>query len=174
MAYRVLIRGGIGRKGGDSYKTAIKTTERMLREQYKEIWKNHLEELEAVAELIEEDALLLVPKDTGKLADSIHVYVTKSRRYPGIIAHAYANSGGKPGPGGYIEFDYAYIQEITEESPTAESDRSYSHEDPNESAHYLGGPFVIHIAELYNEITGKKLEVSRKMREAADYVKDKI
>lgn len=174
MAYRVLIRGGIGRKGGESYKTAIKTVERMLREQYKEIWKNHLEELEDVAERIEEDALFLVPKDTGKLADSINVYVTKSRRYPGIIAHAYANSGGKPGPGGYQGFDYAYIQEITEEEPTATRPVGYSHEDPNESAHYLGGPFVLRIAELYYEITGKRLAVSPLMAQAAEYVKDKI
>ena len=165
MAYRVLIRGGIGRKGGTSYKTAIKTTERMIREQFNTIWKNHIQELEEVAEYIEEDAHVLVPKDTGKLDDSILVYVTKSKRYPGIIAHAYANSGGKPGPNGYKGFDYALIQETNED---------YSHDDPNESAHYLGGPFVIHIAQLYRELTGEKLKVSPLMAQAANYVKDKI
>ena len=173
MAYRVLIRGGIGRKGGTSYKTAIKTTERMIREQFNTIWKNHIQELEEVAEYIEEDAHMLVPKDTGKLDDSILVYVTKSKRYPGIIAHAYANSGGKSGPNGYKGFDYALIQEITEEEPTPETKMSYSH-DNGESAHYLGGPFVIHIAQLYRELTGEKLKVSPLMLRAANYVKDKI
>ena len=165
MAYRVLIRGGIGRKGGTSYKTAVKSAERMIREQYNTIWKNHIKELEEIAEYIEEDAHMLVPKDTGKLDDSILVYVTKSRRYPGIIAHAYANSGGKPGPNGYAGFDYALIQETNED---------YSHDDPMESAHYLGGPFVIHIAALYRELTGEKLKVSPLMAQAANYVKDKI
>lgn len=165
MAYKVLIRGGIGRKGGTSYKTAVKSTERMIREQFNTIWKNHIQDLEEIAEYIEEDAHILVPKDTGKLDSSILVYVTKSKRYPGIIAHAYANSGGKPGPGGYKGFDYALIQETNED---------YSHDDPNESAHYLGGPFVIHTAQLYRELTGEKLKVSPLMARAANYVKDKI
>lgn len=173
MAYRVLIRGGIGRKGGTSYKTAVKSAERMIREQYNTIWKNHIKELEEIAEYIEEDAHMLVPKDTGKLDDSILVYVTKSRRYPGIIAHAYANSGGKPGPNGYAGFDYALIQEIVETEPYADIKLAWDHM-PGESAHYLGGPFVIHIAALYRELTGEKLKVSPLMAQAANYVKDKI
>lgn len=165
MGYRVWIRGGIGRKGGMTVSTAIRTTENMLRSQYNEIWKNHVKELEEIAEYIEEDARYLVPKETGRLEDSINVYVTKSRRYPGIIASAYANSGGKPGLHGYKGFDYALIQEENED---------YSHDEPEESAHYLGGPFVLHIAQLYKSITGKPLNVSQKMKRAYLYVKDKI
>lgn len=165
MAYRVIIRGGPGKKGGPTIHTAVREMEDMIRSQYKDIWKNHIRELEEVAEYIEEDAHILVPKDTGKLDDSIHVYVTKSKRYPGIIAHAYANSGGKPGVSGYAGFDYALIQEENE---------MYSHDDPNESAHYLAGPFVLHIAQLYRELTGEKLKVSPKLARAALYVKGKI
>ena len=173
MAYRVLIRGGIGRKGGTSYATAIKTTEKMLRRQYTDIWKNHIGELEEIAEYIEEDAHMLVPKDTGKLDSSINVVVTKSKRYPGIMANAYANSGGKPGIHGYKGFDYALIQEIVETEPYEDVNLAWDH-TPGESAHYLGGPFVHHIAELYYDITGEPLKVSSKMRRAYEYTKGKI
>lgn len=173
MAYKVLIRGGVGKKGGTSYKTAVRTVETLIKQQYNDIWKNHIAELQEVAEYIEEDAHLLVPKDTGKLNESIDVRVSKSRRYPGIIAHAYANSGGKPGPNGYQGFDYAYLQEIVEEEPYEGSELAYSHEN-DESAHYLGGPFTIHVMELFEQLTGHKLQVSPMMRRAANYVKGKI
>ncbi len=164
MAYKVVIRGGKGRKGGTEFKTAIRTVETLVKRQYQDVWKNHIAELEEVSEYIEEDAHALVPIDTGKLDASIDVRVSKSKRYPGIIAHAYANSGGKPGPGGYKGFDYALVQEENED---------FSHEDER-SAHYLGGPFTIHIMDLYEQLTGRKMQVSPKMARAAEYVKDKI
>lgn len=165
MAYRVIIRGGPGKQGGPKINTAVRQMEDMLTKQFNTIWKTHINELEEVAEQIEADAHYLVPKETGRLDSSIKVYVTKSKRYPGIIASAYANSGGKPGPNGYAGFDYALIQEVNED---------YAHGDPTESAHYLAGPFVINIANLYREITGEKLKINKDLVHAALYVKDKI
>jgi hypothetical protein len=164
MAYKVVIRGGKGRQGGTEFKTAVRTVEKLIKLQYQDVWKHHIQELEEVAEYIEEDAHMLVPKDTGKLDASIDVRVSKSNRYPGVIAHAYANSGGKPGPGGYRGYDYALKQETEER---------YSHM-ADESAHYLGGPFTIHIMDLYMQLTGKRLQVSPMMIRAANWVKDKI
>lgn len=165
MAYRVKVRGGPGRQGGVKVNTAVRQIEDMLFKQYKTIWKNHLLELEEVAEQIEADAHYLVPKDTGRLDDSIRVYVTKSRRYPGIIASAHGTSNYKPGRGGYKSYDYALAQEVRED---------YEHDSPEESAHYLAGPFVLNVSHLYRMLTGKKLVVSRELAHAALYVKDKV
>ena len=161
MARRVIIRGG---STTNTLRTDVRQLEDMVRAQYKDIWRQHIEELEEIAEYIEEDAHTLVPIDTGKLNASINVYVTKSRRYPGIIASAYANSGGKPGPNGYKGYDYALIQEENED---------YSHED-DRSAHYLGGPFAKHISELFESITDEELELSEELEHAKEYVEDKI
>ena len=160
MARRVLIRSR-------QENTAVAQIEEMLKAQYKSIWKNFRDDLEETAEQIEADACYLVPKDTGRLEDSIYVYVTNSRRYPGIIASARALSRYKPGPGGYKGYDYALIQEENEE---------YSHDDPDgiESAHYLGGSFVYNIKELYFDLTGKELQVNEKLAHAYNYVKDKL
>ena len=158
MARRVVIRSR-------SLNTAVAQCEEMVKAQYNEIYKFHRDRLEEAAEQIEADAHYLVPKDTGALDSSIFAYVTNSKRYPGIIASAHALSQYKPGPGGYKAYDYALIQEENEE---------YSHDSPEESAHYLGGPFVIAVASLYRELTGKKLTVSSKLVRAYKYVKDKL
>lgn len=158
MARRVLIRSR-------NLNTAVAQLEEMVKAQYREIYKAHRDKLEEAAEQIEADAHYLVPKDTGRLDESIFVYVTNSKRYPGIIASAHALSQFKPGVGGYKAFDYAYAQEENEE---------YSHDAPEESAHYLGGPFAVAIVELYHELTGKKLAVSQKLAHAYRYVKDKL
>lgn len=158
MARRVIIRSR-------HLNTAVAQVEEMIKAQYNEVYKAHRDRLEEAAEQIEADAHYLVPKDTGKLDESIFVYVTKSKRYPGIIASAHALSQFKPGPGGYKAYDYALIQEENEE---------YSHDSPEESAHYLGGPFVVAIASLYRELTGKKITVSKKLAHAYNYVKDKL
>lgn len=158
MARRVLIRS---RDAG----TVVARMEEVLRSQYKEIYKAHREQLEETAQDIEDDARYLVPEDTGVLADSINVYVTNSTRYPGIIASASARGRYKPGMGGYTGYDYAMVQEIGEE---------YSHEKPEASAHYLGGPFVLNVARLYKELTGKQLSISKDMAHAYFYVKDKL
>ena len=121
--------------------TAIAQLEAQVRADYKAIWQEHLEELEMAAEWIENDAKAISPVDTGKLQDSISVHVSKSPRYPGIIASATAKS--KRG------FDYALIQEENED---------FSHVEP-EQAHYLSQPFYQILDDFYYEWTGRHLEV---------------
>lgn len=121
--------------------TAIAQLEAQVRADYKAIWKEHLEELEMAAEWIESDAKAISPVDKGKLRDSISVRVSKSARYPGIIASASAKS--KRG------FDYALIQEENE---------NFSHVEPGQ-AHYLSQPFYQILDDFYYEWTGKHLEV---------------
>lgn len=157
MARRVLIRS---RKGNG---TAVAQLEEMMRAQFNAIYKHHREQLEDTADQIQSDACYLVPKETGALEDSIHVYVTNSHRYPGIIASASAHGRYKPGVGGYSGFDYAIAQE---------EDESYSHEEDEESAHYLGGSFAVSISELYEDITGEQLELSEQLEHAKEYVED--
>lgn len=158
MARRVLIRSR-------HENTAVAQIEEMLKADYRAIWKGFRDELEECAEQIESDARYLVPKETHALEESIYVYVTNSRRYPGIIASARALSRYKPGPGGYKAYDYALIQEENEE---------YLHDEEEESAHYLGGSFVYNISELYYDLTGKELQVNEKLAHAYNYVKDKL
>lgn len=143
---KVNIRG----KGGTS--TDVAQLEKLVREDLKEIMKEHYDMLEQTAEDIQGDAEMLVPKDTGELAASIEVRVSKSPRYPGIIAHASAKDKG---------FDYAVVQEENEE---------FSHED-DESAHYLGGPFALHVSEFYEDATeGEELQLPANLEHAKDYI----
>lgn len=121
--------------------TAIAQLEAQVRAEYKSIWKEHKEDLEVAAEWIESDAKAITPVDKGKLQDSVSVRVSKSARYPGIIASASAKS--KRG------FDYALIQEERED---------FSHEDPGQ-AHYLSQPFYNILDDFYHEWTGKHLQV---------------
>lgn len=120
--------------------TAIAQLESQIRAEYKSIWKEHLEDLEVAAGWIQDDAQAIVPVDKGKLRDSIVVRVSKSPRYPGIIASASAKS--KRG------FDYALIQEENE---------NFSHEEPGQ-AHYLSQPFYQILDDFYYEWTGKHLQ----------------
>lgn len=134
MAKKVVIRR-------QNLGTAIAQLEAQVRAEYKQIWKDHIEDLEAAAEWIEADAREIVPLLTGKLRDSISVRVSKSPRYPGLIASASAKS--KRG------FDYALIQEENEE---------FSHEDVRQ-AHYLSQPFFAILDDFYFEWTGKHLTI---------------
>lgn len=121
--------------------TAIAQLERQVRDEYKTIWKEHLEDLEVAAEWIQEDAKAIVPVDKGKLRDSIFARVSKSPRYPGLIVSASAKS--KRG------FDYALIQEENE---------NFSHEEPGQ-AHYLSQPFYNVLDDFYYEWTRKHLQI---------------
>ena len=120
--------------------TAIFQLEAQVRAEYKSIWKEHVEDLQAAAEWIEDDAKAITPVDKGKLQDSVSVRVSKSARYPGIIASASAKS--KRG------FDYALIQEENE---------NFSHVEPGQ-AHYLSQPFYNILDDFYYEWTGKHLQ----------------
>ena len=121
--------------------TAIAQLEAQVRAEYKTIWKEHLEDLEAAADWIQEDAQAIVPVDKGRLRDSINVRVSRSARYPGIIASASAKSNRG--------FDYALIQEENE---------NFSHEEPGQ-AHYLSQPFYQILDDFYYEWTGKHLVI---------------
>lgn len=133
MARKVVIRR-------QSLNTAIAQLEAQVRAEYKEIWKQHLDDLVVAAEWIQEDAKAIAPVLTGKLRESINVRVSKSHRYPGIIASASACSNRG--------FDYALIQEENE---------NFSHEIPGQ-AHYLSQPFYNILDDFYYEWTGKHLE----------------
>lgn len=133
MARRVLIRSR-------QLNTSIAQLEKAIAADYKEIWKNHIEDLEAIADWIVDDARALVPVDTGKLKDSISARVSKSPRYPGLIVQASAKAVYNK------SFDYALIQEENE---------LFSHDVGQ--AHYLSEPFYRLIDEFYYEYTGKHL-----------------
>lgn len=135
MARRVLIRSR-------QLNTAIAQLEQAIAADYKKIWKEHIEDLEALADWIVEDALALVPVDTGKLKESITARVSKSPRFPGLIVQASAKAKYKP------SFDYALIQEENE---------NFSHEVGQ--AHYLSEPFYRLVDEFYFEYTGKHLPI---------------
>ena len=140
MARRVIIRS---RK----LSTAVAQVEEMVAADYKEIWKEHIEDLEAIADWVVQDARVLAPVDTGKLRDSIKAAVSKSPRYPGLMVSASAKAKYKK------SFDYALIQEENED---------FSHEVGQ--AHYLSEPFFNLVDEFYFEYTGKHLvapEVNR-------------
>ena len=132
MARRVVIRS---RK----LNTAIAQLEEMVAAEYKAIWKDHVEELQLIAERIADDARALSPVDTGKLQASIKARVSRSPRYPGFIVQASAIKKG---------YDYALIQEENED---------FHHEIGQ--AHYLSIPFYRHIDEFYFKQTGRHLEV---------------
>ncbi len=147
---RVLIRG----KGG--VETDVSNLEKMVREDYKNIWKEHIEDLEDLASDIQNNAEMLVPLDTGALMNSIEVRVSRSRRYPGIIAHVSATNAG---------YDYALIQEETEPFDGGK----YAHDDER-LAHYLGGSFASFLAQYYEDITGEELVMSSELEHAKDYI----
>ena len=82
------------------------------------------EELSITRDEIEAGATSLVPIASGLLQSSIQVTVSKSSRYPGIIATASAKNFR-------TGYDYAFIQEVNE---------AYKHDDGRQ-AHYLEQPF---------------------------------
>ena len=147
---KVIIRG----KGG--LETDVSELEKMVREDYENIWREHQEDLEDLADDIQNNAELLVPLDTGALMNSIEVRVSRSRRYPGLIAHASATNAG---------YDYALIQEETEPFDGGK----YEH-DEGRLAHYLGGSFASFLAQYYEDVTGEELVMSDELQHAKDYI----
>ena len=140
MPRRVIIRSR-------QLNTAVAQIEEMIAADYREIWKQHIEDLEAIADWIVEDARALVPVDTGKLKQSIKARVSKSNRYPGLIVSASAKAKYKK------SFDYALIQEENE---------YFSHEIGQ--AHYLSEPFYNLVDQFYFEYTGKHLSIPEVIR----------
>ena len=91
--------------------------------------------LEQTASYIHQEATARVPVDTGALRDSIDVTVSRSPRYPGIIATA---SALNPRTG----YDYALIQEVNED---------YDHPNGGQ-AHYLEEPFREGVEEFFERM----------------------
>lgn len=151
---KVLIRG----KGG--ILTDVSQLEQMVRDDYDRIWKEHIEDLEDLAEDIQNNAEILVPLDKGALQESIEVRVSRSRRYPGLIAHASATNAG---------YDYALIQEETEPYEGAAGELLYQHDD-GRSAHYLGGSFALFLSDYYRDITHKELVLPAELEHAKEYI----
>lgn len=109
---------------------------REIKEDLRQMLREHktlaLQDLESVADQIYEGAQARVPVASGELQASIQVAVSRSSRYPGIIATAEAHN---PRTG----YDYALIQEVNEE---------YEHPNGGQ-AHYLEEPFREAVDEFY-------------------------
>ena len=75
--------------------------------------------------------------DTGKLRESIHVWVSGSNRWQYLIAQATAKNIHRTG------FDYALIQEENE-----------SYEHTVGQAHYLAQPFIEEVQSYFESIGG--------------------
>ena len=121
---------------------------REIKEDLRYMLKQHrtraLAELEDVADKIYNEAYAKVPvsietyaskmsgHESGQLQDSIQVDVSRSPRYPGIIATAEAHNER-------TGYDYALIQEVNEE---------YVHPNGGQ-AHYLEEPFRNAVTEFY-------------------------
>ncbi len=124
---------------------------REIKEDLRQMLREHhtlaLSQLGTVADQIYVEAFALVPVSeetyasrhagivSGQLQDSIQVDISRSSRYPGIIATAEAhniNTG----------YDYALIQEVNEE---------YHHRDGRQ-AHYLEEPFRKAVDEFYKRM----------------------
>lgn len=146
MARRVIIRSR-------DLNTDVAQLEEMIKADYKEIWKQHQEDLQAMADRIVSDAQAVVPLDTGKLQQSIKARVSKSNRYPGLIVQASAKKKG---------FDYALIQEENE---------MFSH-DVGRTAHYLGGTFARVLDLWYYQRTKKNLNLPPHLQEAVEFVEN--
>ena len=162
MARRVIIRS---RQLG----TDVAKLEEMIKANWKEFWKHHIEELEAICDEVLLEAQELVPIDSGKLRNSIVVRRSHSNRYPGIIAHASAKASNG--------FDYALIQEENEDYEHGEKlvdeTTGLEYEEEDRMAHYLGGPFAREISYWYEELTGKPLELSAELQHAIDYIEER-
>ena len=124
---------------------------REIKEDLRHMLKEHhtlaLSQLEIVADQMYYESISIVPvsEETyaskhagitpGQLQDSIQVDVSRSTRYPGIIATAEAHNV-KTG------YDYALIQEVNEE---------YHHSEGRQ-AHYLEEPFRKAVDEFYRRM----------------------
>ena len=127
---------------------------REIKEDLRQMLKEHrtlaLSELEDTATQIYIEAFAKVPVSVetyatrragivpGQLQDSIQVDVSRSPRYPGIVATAEAHNIR-------TGYDYALIQEVNEE---------YNHPNGGQ-AHYLEAPFEKAVAEFYRRMGWK-------------------
>lgn len=144
--------------------TDVNKLEQIVKDFYKELLKEHLEDLEDVADTIERNAIEVVPIDKGKLKKSINVRVSKSYRYPGIIAQASAKKRG---------FDYALIQEENEEFSHTAVDEFGKDREYEGMAHYLGGPFASNLYYLLEDLGVDYIEFPDELEHAKDYYEER-
>lgn len=115
---------------------------REIKEDLRQMLKEHRTlahgELIDIAAQMYTEACAKVPVDTHRLQDSILITVSRSSRYPGIIATAEAHN---PKTG----YDYAFIQEVNED---------YNHPNGGQ-AHYLEEPFRDAVDEFYKRMGWK-------------------
>ena len=157
MARRVVIRSR-------HLDTGVAQLEEMIKQDFQEIYKEHLEDLADTADAIVERATYIVPLSSGKLSASIDARVSGSRRYPGLIVSASAKDHG---------FDYALVQEEREDFSHGMSDEESDTDDTERMAHYLGGSFAIELSYLYEDLTGEELELPDELQHAKEYVEDR-
>ena len=107
-----------------------------IKQSLRDILKNERtlggKELQRIADEMYDKTQALVPVKTGALKESIIVKVSKSPRYPGIIAVATARN---PKTG----YDYALMQEERED---------YQHPNGGQ-AHFLAEPFEEAVEEFF-------------------------
>ena len=124
---------------------------REIKEDLRQTLREHrtlaLKQLEPVADQMYYESISIVPvsEETyaskragivpGQLQDSIQVDVSRSTRYPGIVATAEAHNRR-------TGYDYALIQEVNED---------YEHSEGRQ-AHYLEEPFRKAVAEFYRRM----------------------
>ena len=121
--------------------SAVGEIEQMVQDDWKSIFKLYKEELERACIIIEEDARMIVPLDTGTLLESINVRMSRSNRWLGMMASASAKNAN-------TGYDYAQIQEANED---------YNHPNGGQ-AHYLSEPMFRELDRIYYKHTGKHLE----------------
>ena len=162
MARRVIIRS---RQLG----TDVAKLEEMIKADWKELWKHHIEELESICDEVLLESQELVPIDSRALRNSIIVRRSHSNRWPGIIAHASAKASNG--------FDYALIQEENEDYEHGEKlvdeTNGLEYEEEARMAHYLGGPFARELSYWYEELTGEPLELPDELQHAIDYIEER-
>lgn len=124
--------------------TGLREIKNDLRQMLKEHHTLALQEMETVADEIYTEAYARVPVSMetyatrkagikpGQLRDSIQVDVSRSTRYPGIIATAEAHNIR-------TGYDYSFIQEVNE---------GYQHPNGGQ-AHYLEEPFREAVDKFY-------------------------
>ena len=118
----------------DNFNSAVHQIEAMVKEDWRDFFMQHEEDLEDLCDIIVTEAKRLVPVDTGKLQNSINARVSGSHRYPGLIVSASARAKYNRG------FDYALIQEQNEE---------FEHEVGQ--AHYLRDAFLGAVGDFYED-----------------------
>lgn len=123
----------------DRLKINQSTGLREIRQDLRNMLKEHrtlaLHELQNTAEDMYVESIAKVPVETGRLMDSIEITVSKSPRYPGIVATATARNPR-------TDYDYAFLQEVNTD---------YRHPNGGQ-AHFLEEPFRKEVQKFFERM----------------------